>query len=204
MKVILLGGFLGSGKTSLLMSMSKYLAKYFDKKHKNAIAIIENEIGEISIDTQTVNTGGYSVKSLFSGCICCTLTSDLAISVNEIAANEDPEWMIIETTGLAYPDKAADVLRKYCPCCDEIKILVIIDAERWDELTDILELLIIGQVKGADKIIVNKIDLVSEADLKILEKKLFLLNEKAPIYFAAATLGIKDETWDEILERRLE
>ena len=84
MQIIILGGFLGSGKTSVLLQLAKRLTAQTPGK-ENRIAIIENEIGDIGVDDQTLGgSGGYDVQSLFSGCVCCTLTGELLTSIQKL------------------------------------------------------------------------------------------------------------------------
>jgi G3E family GTPase len=66
MDILILSGFLGSGKTSLLLTLVEELSRSTDKK----IAIIENEVGTVGVDNQVLQSEGLPVKELFSGCIC--------------------------------------------------------------------------------------------------------------------------------------
>jgi G3E family GTPase len=113
MNIIIFGGFLGSGKTTTILSLAHYIVEKEKSSDKPNLVIIENEIGETGIDDKVLKSNGYSVKELFSGCICCTLSSDLTIMLNDIAEKVNPKWVIIECTGLAYPSKITDTLNKY-------------------------------------------------------------------------------------------
>ena len=76
MKMIIMGGFLGAGKTSLVLQMARYLAgRNPDKQAK--VVILENEIGEVSIDDKILKSGGFEVQTMFSGCVCCTMAGEL-------------------------------------------------------------------------------------------------------------------------------
>ena len=99
MKVIILGGFLGSGKTTVLLQMAPLIREI--SKKEMALAVIENEIGEVSVDSRLRQ--GYEVRELFSGCICCTLTSDLGSALREIGWEYDPEYVLVE--GVSASDK---------------------------------------------------------------------------------------------------
>ncbi len=92
MNLIIVGGFLGSGKTSLILSLAHFLVTNEDSAKTNLV-IIENEVGEIGIDDKVLKSDGFSVKELFSGCVCCQLTSDLVTSLNDIQENINPKWI---------------------------------------------------------------------------------------------------------------
>ncbi len=65
--------------------------------------ILENEVGEEGIDDKLLRGNGYQVENLFSGCACCTLSGELLSTVSKIEKELQPDWLILETTGLAYP-----------------------------------------------------------------------------------------------------
>ena len=72
MKLLSISGFLGSGKTTLLLRVAREFSKRFSK-----VAIIENEIGEVSIDSKFLQKEGLEIQELFGGCICCVMQLDL-------------------------------------------------------------------------------------------------------------------------------
>ncbi|MFZ7133148.1 MAG: CobW family GTP-binding protein [Eubacteriales bacterium] len=199
MNIILLGGFLGSGKTSVLISMAHYLTKANFKNQEIRLAIIENEIGEISVDNKILQGGGYNVSTLFSGCICCTLAGDLTIALNDIAVKYAPEYTIIEATGLAYPSRIVDTIREYGKNVKAIQIIAIVDAERWQENYDALEVLMCGQLQCADIILLNKIDVMADSFVIQITKELQEINNDAKIYPVSAKNGIEYNVWSSIL-----
>jgi Putative GTPases (G3E family) len=197
MNLIIFGGFLGSGKTSLILSMAHFLVESEDSMKSNLV-IIENEVGEIGIDDKVLKSGGYSVRELFSGCICCQLTSDLITTLNDINEKINPKWVIIETTGLAYPGKILGNINKYGKGIESIRTVTVVDAERWDELSDITPVLIENQVSQGDTILINKIDLVTEVELEEVESRVKELNPKASIYKVSANIEVNDCIWKEV------
>lgn len=199
MNLILFGGFLGSGKTSLILSLAHFIVGG-DVQAKAKLVIIENEVGEIGIDDKVLKSDGYSVKELFAGCICCQLTSDLITTLNDINETIKPEWVIIETTGLAYPSKILGNLNKYGKGIESIRTVAVVDSERFEELTAITPVLIENQISQGDIILVNKIDLVSEEELKHLEDRVRQLNEKAIIYKVSANGKLDDSIWKEVMK----
>ena len=103
MKLIILGGFLGSGKTTVLLQMAKYLTGENVKSGETKVAIIENEVGEQGIDDKLLKSGNYAVENLFAGCACCTLSGSVPGYIQKIQRELNPEWLIFESTGVGYP-----------------------------------------------------------------------------------------------------
>lgn len=198
MNLIIFGGFLGSGKTSLILSLALFIADRKKTSDGPGLVIIENEIGETGIDDKVLKSGGFSVRELFSGCICCQLTVDLTTTLNDIAEKINPEWVIIESTGLAYPGKILGTLSKYGKGIDSIRTVTVVDAERWDELTAITPVLIETQVVEGDTVLINKIDLVTEEELKHVDSYIAELNPKARIYKVSASGRISESIWREV------
>jgi len=195
MKIIILGGFLGSGKTTVLLKMAKKMIQN-PGKGKTPVVIIENEIGDVSVDTKML--GGYQVREIFSGCICCSLAGDLTSNANEIAEKYDPDYLIIEATGVAHPDNVVNVMKDYAKA-DDLFCVVLVDAARWDELFEDMEVFMTNQLKGASSIVLNKCDLVSEDDANRIANQLADLNKTAKVLKVVATN--EDNTWvDKVLE----
>lgn len=197
MNIIIFSGFLGSGKTSVILSLAHYIVDR-EEPGKTNLVIIENEIGEVGIDDKVLKSGGYDVQDLFAGCICCTLTADLTSALNDLHEKVNPRWVIIECTGLAYPSRILDTLLKYGKGIDTTRNITLVDAERWEELHDITTVLVESQVREADYLLLNKIDLVNEAELKLVEENVRELNSKAKLYKVIGNKGISDEIWEEV------
>ena len=115
MNVLCIAGFLGSGKTTIVLEVTRALADSGAR-----LAIIENEIGEVGIDGGYVREQGLPVQELFGGCICCTLTAGLVETLREVEARYEPDWVIIEPTGLAAPADILGVVVDHCPDVDLI------------------------------------------------------------------------------------
>ena len=193
MKVIILGGFLGSGKTTSLMLFARYLASISapDKEYK--IVILENEVGEVGIDDQYLRGGGFTVDNLFAGCACCTVSGELITAVEKIKREMSPEWLVIETTGIAYPGLMKDNLQNALGL--ESRIVILTDASRWKRLRIPMDALLRGQLENCDAIIINKIDLAGEDALQSMESDIREIEPNAPIYRISAVGEVASDVW---------
>jgi G3E family GTPase len=198
MNIIVLGGFLGSGKTSILLPLLRHLAAKGGGGDPRKVAVIENEIGEVSIDGPVVRQNGVQVTDILSGCICCTLSSDLISGIVEIRKTFDPAWLVIEMTGLAYPGKAVELIKEYIPSAP-VRIVVIVDACRWEELVDLLEPLMKGQLASADTILLNKMDQVSGEQGNAIAGDLRRLNPRATVLPVSTLRGLDDSVLESML-----
>lgn len=197
MKIIILGGFLGSGKTSVLLQLVRYLAKEPGDGEKTNIAIIENEIGQIGIDDKMLRSKGFMVKDIFAGCICCSLNGDLISGIKEIEAKVNPEWLVIEATGLAFPDKIALSIQKNLGIAS--RLIVLVDASRWQKIRIPMANLIEGQLKDAPFILINKIDLVNEEKLSSIETEVRQINQDATILRISGLETIAEGNWQVLI-----
>jgi cobalamin biosynthesis protein CobW len=171
--VDILTGFLGSGKTTLLRHVLDH------GLGGKPVAVIMNEIGEIGIDGKVV-TGLSAVEKmveLSSGCICCSIDDykfDLAIQ--EIIETTRPHLIVIESTGLADPEPLAYRVKSSGLGLDAV--ITVVDAanvERQLRETEVAG----AQIEAADFLVVNKTDLVDEAALGRVERRLRRLNRRA-------------------------
>merc|ERR1719261_1424008 len=184
--VTILTGFLGSGKTTLL----NYILKSPD--HGMLFAIIENEFGEVGVDDKVIQEQTEEdVIEVMNGCICCTVRGDLVEALKRLYKKISQfDAVIIETTGLADPAPVAqtffvddDIQRMYSldgiiTVVDCKHIIARLDDEKPEGVENEAE----EQVAFADRILLNKTDLVEEAELPPIEARLKKLNPSAKIF----------------------
>ena len=174
--VTVLTGYLGAGKTTLLNHI-------LTQEHGKKVAVIVNEFGEIGVDNQLVVDSDEEILEMNNGCICCTVRGDLIRIISKLLERLDSfDYLIIETTGLADP---APVIQSFF--VDEILykqteldgIVTVVDAkyvqEHWDS-SEAQE-----QIAFADVILVNKIDLVDDQEIRELNHKIRGINAIAKI-----------------------
>ena len=180
--VTVLTGFLGAGKTTLLN-------RILTEQHGRKIAVIENEFGPEGIDNELlVSEPGEQIVEMNNGCICCTVRGDLVRILNDLKAKRQSgeiefERVIIETTGMANPGPVTqtffmDVGISTYYLLDAV--ITVVDAKHGHDTLD-QQPEAQNQVGFADRILMSKIDLVSEADAKSLKDRLVNMNPRAPI-----------------------
>lgn len=174
--VTIITGFLGSGKTTLLNHI-------LTNQHGVKTAVLVNEFGEIGIDNELIITTGEDMVELSNGCICCTINNDLVEAVYKVLERQDAvDYLVVETTGLADPLPVAltflgtelrDMTRLD-------SIITLVDAENFS-----LDLFnseaAYSQISYGDIILLNKTDLVDEANLDALEVRIRDIKEGARI-----------------------
>ena len=200
--VLLLTGYLGSGKTTLVNNI-------LNNRKGIKFAVIVNDIGEVNIDADLIQKGGVvnqkddSLLALQNGCICCTLKMDLVEQLKEITDMNRFDYIVIEASGICEPAPIAQTICSYPSMGPEyIKngfasldcIVTVVDALRMlDEFSngndllkknleeDDIENLLIQQIEFCNMILLNKADEVSSDDLAKLKNIIKALQPKAKI-----------------------
>ena len=187
MDLLVVAGFLGSGKTTLILSLARQLAT---AGHK--VAIVENEVGEIGIDGALIRRAGLTVRELFNGCICCQLSADLVPTLEALAVEFSPDWVIIEPSGIAEPKRMLAVLPYYHGSpLKMVRTLTLVDPTRIPELYEVLTPLITAQVQAADVVVINKTDLASGEQLAATRAVVRQVNPQALLIEGCARQGVE-------------
>lgn len=183
--VTVLTGFLGAGKTTLLNHV-------LTADHGQKIAVIVNEFGEVGIDNQLVVGADEEIFEMNNGCICCTVRGDLIRILGDLmdakkgnhGKKADFDRVLIETTGLADPAPVAQTFFVDEEVADFYKldaIVTVVDAkhagQHLDDGHEAQE-----QVAFADVLLLNKVDIVPEEEVRTLEQRLKAMNPAAKLY----------------------
>lgn len=171
-RLMLLTGFLGSGKTSFLNQFIEYHAG-----RNELVTVIQNELGERGVD-QLLLEGDESVMEVEAGCVCCTLAGTLAPAIRRLVDRFGPDVVVLETTGVANPLNMAEELAELDDLVELEGVVTVVDAAR---LLDTLASSDVArdQIAAADTVVVNKCDLVDEAVLGRVEAAVTALNPQA-------------------------
>ena len=201
-QVLLLTGYLGSGRTTLVN-------KILSNKKGIKFAVIVNDIGEVNIDADLIEKGGIvdqkddSLVALQNGCICCTLKVDLVKQLSDIIKSNKFDYIVIEASGVCEPAPIAQTICSYPQVYpgmarDGIAVLdsivTVVDACRMrDEFSkgndllkknldeDDIENLLIQQIEFCNTILLNKVADVKPEDLAVVKQIIRSLQPKAEI-----------------------
>ena len=181
MKITQIAGFLGCGKTTLLLKLSREIAGEGERK----IALVVNEIGEIPVDGKVIEESGMQVKDIGGGCICCEVASTFAKTIYRLYKDFKPDHVLVEPTGVAVPHqvKLAARLGGRDAKISIGPAVVLFDATRPAELLDMdmLGQLVTTQIKDADVIAISKVDAVDDAAVSESTANVREFNSKADI-----------------------
>lgn len=175
--VLVVSGFLGSGKTTLvrrLLAESQAAGEH--------LGVIVNDFGSLGIDRALLGAGGARSVELAGGCVCCELSDELVVVLEELRSSTALDRIVIETSGLALPYETQ--LSLWRPpvsewTCDDMAV-VLVNAEQLAEDRDLGELFE-QQVSAADLVVLNQVDRVPEDVLPALEARLREIEPDVPI-----------------------
>ena len=176
--VTLLTGFLGSGKTTLLNHILK-------NKHGKRIAVIENEFGDIDIDSDLIIGKSDEIFEMKNGCICCSVRSDLIETLNRLMERREKfDYVVIEGTGLASPGPVAQAFLLENDINQSLVldgIITLIDSKHvWNHLSDVE--VAWEQIAFSHLLLLNKSDLISPEESKKLETHVRSINPTAKLF----------------------
>ncbi len=199
MKVLVISGFLGAGKTTFLRELARRTRRDF--------AIMENEYGEVGVDGGVLsgdeNTAKQNIWELTEGCICCSMKSDFASSVLTIANTVDPEYLIVEPTGVGMLSKVLENLSQIQ--YDRITLLspiTILDGHSFSRYMEEFPEIYRDQLSAAGTILVSKMESASEEELSELGTELRQINPTAQVITTHYSHN-PESWWQDILERGL-
>jgi G3E family GTPase len=180
MKVSQIAGFLGSGKTTAVM---KIVDELMARGHK--IAIIVNDVGEISVDAKFIESHGLKAKEISGGCICCQIAGTFADTLALLHDTFGPDIVIVEPSGVAIPwglKRAAEYSEaKTDMVVEHAPVITLVDATRIDLLLKAVRRLVETQIREADVSFVNKVDTASKENIKITKEFIQSINPNAEV-----------------------
>ncbi len=193
MNILVVGGFLNSGKTSVILHLLKYISDNSPESKK--IIILENELGKITVDDNC----RYVVEKLITGCACCSTSVEMVDLISKDIKEYEPEWLILEANGISIPENIRYTLKEALGL--ESRLAFVADGQRWKRLKRATGTMFADQIKGANSVIINKRDLVSAEELNEEAIDIRGLNENAAIYMLNAQEDIPAEICRQILGR---
>lgn len=166
-------GFLGSGKTTVILNLTKHLPEDYN------VVLLKNEFGNVQADSELAKENNVEVREYVNGCLCCVLLGKLQDALNEIIEQLEPDRIIIETSGSAYPGPIAWEIRKMGEKLKLDSIVTVIDAVNFEGYKDKSYTAQL-QTEDTDLIMINKHEKVSERDLDDVLDDVYELNPHTP------------------------
>ena len=180
LRINLLFGFLGSGKTTLVRRILG------ERGGERPTAVIVNEFGEVGVDGEVIAGNNVDLVELTSGCLCCTLRGSLMSAVEELREKAAVERIVVEATGVASPGDMLEDLNdsRIANELDVGPLVTVVDAPKFTRLQQMLGEFYEEQVENADVLVLNKIDLATQADLDEAQAAIRAINPDAVLLFA--------------------
>ncbi len=177
MRLVLVTGFLGSGKTTLVIKLAEFALERGKK-----VAILVNEIGEVGIDDQLMRQLDLNVWELLNGCICCTLSADLVTTLQKLDSDYSPDLVFVEPSGAADPRSILSALPYYRGTpLEEMRIVSVLDPLRAEMLIEVMTPLIASQIQHADLVLVTKCDLANPEEVAFAHQTALDYNPTAKV-----------------------
>lgn len=174
-KVFIVTGFLGAGKTTLV----KRILKATPDLSKTIVLV--NEFGKVGVDGSLIKqTAAADIVELSSGCICCSLKTDMIQALRMLQYEYKPERILIEATGVADPVSIMEVLQERLLASDFVieKIITVLDADFWETRED-FGTVFFNQMSHANLILLNKVDLLSPKTVPLFLEEIKTVAPKA-------------------------
>lgn len=185
LKVDIISGFLGAGKTRFIKKLIN------DNFYESRVAIIENEFGEVNIDSTILKKSNAAIKEITAGCICCEVTGYFKEALIDIINNYDVQHIIIEPTGIA---KLSEIIKTFQDpelkeLCSINHLFTVVDCERFNVYMNNFKRFYVDQIKTAEIIVLSRVQLVDKSIITQVKKQIIKINPNAIIL---------DYDWDEI------
>ncbi len=194
LRIGIIGGFLGAGKTTTILSVGKKIVSKYGKK----VAVITNDQGEVLVDTKIMKDFGLATAEVVDGCFCCRFP-DFITAVNEVTARVNPDIILAEPVGSCadIPSTVCEPLKRYYGGKFILApFVVLVDPyrvkslmEEGDEDEQPINFLLSHQIQEAEVLVINKTDLVAREELEKVEGFLHTLNGRASLYRLSAKEG---------------
>ena len=198
MKILVVSGFLGAGKTTFIQELVRRTGRDF--------AIYENEYGQADIDARRLRQDSdLKVWESTENCICCSGKQDFATSVLTISNTIDPEYLIVEPTGVAKLQSILDNVNQVA--WERISLLApvtVVDAVSWqNQRTDFPEIFD-NQLSAAASVVISKLAPGSEDAAEPIKQLAAEMNPQAEVIAESSYAAIPDEWWNGLLTRALD
>ena len=174
MKILLVSGFLGAGKTTFIKEMAKNINLEF--------VVLENEYADIGVDRDFLNEKNLNVWEMSEGCICCSMKGDFKSSIKRIYSEINPEYLIIEPTGVGMLSSIIENIREINN--NDIEILsplTLIDITSFNEYLETFNNFFIDNLKNTEKVLLTKLENFNHFEIENIKNKILEINNNLEI-----------------------
>ena len=174
MKILLVSGFLGAGKTTFIKELAKNINLEF--------VVLENEYADIGVDKDFLNEKNLNVWEMSEGCICCSMKGDFKSSIKRIYSEINPEYLIIEPTGVGMLSSIIENIREIDN--NDIEILspiTLIDITSFNEYLETFNNFFIDNLKNTGKVILTKLENSSHFEIENIKNEILKINNNLEI-----------------------
>lgn len=203
MEIIQIAGFLGCGKTTLMLKIARILSEDYGQR----VALVVNEIGSIPVDGKVMEESGMKVKELGGGCICCEIAQSFANTLAILGMDFNPDLVLVEPTGVAIP-RQVKLVAAMGGRDTQVEVgpaIVLFDSSRPDELMDdeLMGILVKTQLRDADIVVISKVDMVDRSRIEECKELIVEAMPRTPRFIEVSAIngtGV-DEVVNAILKR---
>ena len=174
MKILLVSGFLGAGKTTFIKEMAKNINLEF--------VVLENEYADIGVDGDFLDEKKLNVWEMSEGCICCSMKGDFKSSIKRIYSEINPEYLIIEPTGVGMLSSIIENIREINN--NDIEILsplTLIDITSFNEYLETFNNFFIDNLKNTGKVLLTKLENFNHFEIENIKNKILEINNNLEI-----------------------
>ena len=174
MKILLVSGFLGAGKTTFIKELAKNINLEF--------VVLENEYADIGVDKDFLDEKNLNVWEMSEGCICCSMKGDFKSSIKRIYSEINPEYLVVEPTGVGMLSSIIENIREINN--NDIEILspiTLIDITSFSEYLETFNSFFTDNLKNTGKVILTKLENSNHFEIENIKNKILKINNNLEI-----------------------
>ncbi|WP_339068853.1 GTP-binding protein [Fusobacterium animalis] len=174
MKILLVSGFLGAGKTTFIKELAKNINLEF--------VVLENEYADIGVDKDFLNEKNLNVWEMSEGCICCSMKGDFKSSIKRIYSEINPEYLVVEPTGVGMLSSIIENIRDINN--NDIEILspiTLIDITSFSEYLETFNSFFTDNLKNTGKVILTKLENSNYFEIENIKNEILKINNNLEI-----------------------